>query len=359
MIFTRPKIACYLESTSLTIFWLRLGKQERFVFPEASIKFSHVIDPKLLSQSLDKFLGALRDLDGTAVLFLAPELVFYKEVRIAQAVDTNDLLEEWLPQIPIEKESIVSMVTTSGQNHGLFAANRDFYELIKDSLAVHGIHCQSVVPILPLVGKLDASRINVSSMRALVSNGAKLGRFNFLGRQTVIDGHPDQAKTRERQAYVRRQYLMLLASILIAGGTLAYLAMWSGVLPNPFFKYPGVLADRESLLIEQPPTPLPTPAIDMPALKSTLKLSIRNGTRVAGEAGRVALVFKSEGFENVVTGNAGNTDEPKTIQYGPGVPGQMLQEIERVLQQNYPDLDYQTASMSGNPDFDVIITTGK
>ncbi len=94
-------------------------------------------------------------------------------------------------------------------------------------------------------------------------------------------------------------------------------------------------------------------AIDL----SKYKVVIKNGSGIAGEAGRVGEILKDEGFEKIETGNADRFDYQKTrVELKKGLPDGVKTTIDRALNDRYV-LEFK--ELQKENDYDVLIIVGK
>ena len=90
---------------------------------------------------------------------------------------------------------------------------------------------------------------------------------------------------------------------------------------------------------------------------SKYRVVIKNGSGVAGEAGRVGEILKDEGFEKIETGNADRFDYQKTrVELKKGLPDGVKTTIDRALNDHYV-LEFK--ELQKENDYDVLIIVGK
>jgi len=163
-------------------------------------------------------------------------------------------------------------------------------------------------------------------------------------------------------------FLGILIGGLGIGGYLAYSYLKSQLQRQSSDGQEGIISRRET-----------SPALDFSASSSALKslspesskssllasvskdkliIKVLNGSRVAGQAGKVKDLLVTGGFENVTTDNSDKAVTGGSIvRFGTGVPESMQTEIKNLLK------DYLKVINPGDPIsdnlFGVEITTGK
>ncbi len=91
-------------------------------------------------------------------------------------------------------------------------------------------------------------------------------------------------------------------------------------------------------------TPTPTP---IPTLKDKLKISVQNGGGAAGIAAKYADLFKTEGFNNVESGNSPSDIKNASISYNKAQEGELestLSQIETILNNDYKTVNRITTA---------------
>lgn len=102
----------------------------------------------------------------------------------------------------------------------------------------------------------------------------------------------------------------------------------SKLLPTePVVEVPAPAAEEE-------PAPVPTPVI-----KADFPIQISNGTKLAGEAGRLKTVLLDKGFAVSGSGNYANQGQVlTTIFANPAVPDEVISELRLILEARYKEV---------------------
>lgn len=110
----------------------------------------------------------------------------------------------------------------------------------------------------------------------------------------------------------------------------------------------------------------PAPTTESPAPETSMEedinladyaVQVLNGTGKAGEAGTVADLLSSSGFETVDTGNSSKLGFTDTvIEAKEDVPQEVLDKIEASLVQY--TLEFSTDSLEADSDYDIVVTVG-
>lgn len=109
------------------------------------------------------------------------------------------------------------------------------------------------------------------------------------------------------------------------------------------------------------PTPereaTPTPEEDVE--KDAFSIEVRNGSGIAGEAGRAQELLEGEDFNVTGTANADNYDYEETvIQAGDDVPDAWIDELIAALEQDYT-VQTRVDEIEGDSNADVIVIVGQ
>lgn len=111
--------------------------------------------------------------------------------------------------------------------------------------------------------------------------------------------------------------------------------------------------------MEETPTPdesgTPTPtttSID----KTDLKIEVKNGTGISGEAAFLQTKLKALGYSNISTGNAESQEETvTTVTFSKTAPTTVVDEIKKSLESNYEEVTVKTSSSQSAT---AVIVTG-
>jgi len=102
------------------------------------------------------------------------------------------------------------------------------------------------------------------------------------------------------------------------------------------------------------PTSSPTPE---EVKLSEYKISVLNGSGVAGRAGEVSALIEAVGFENIDTGNADAYDYVKTqVELKKDLPDKVFEEVKKALGETY---ELENKELDENSEFDVVIVVGE
>lgn len=103
-------------------------------------------------------------------------------------------------------------------------------------------------------------------------------------------------------------------------------------------------------------TPTPT-ASSEPVDKSTVSISVENGTGIANEASYLQGKLANLGYTDVEVGNADSQDNSTTtVTFSSTLGSSAVDEITKELEDIYEDVNVNTSR--SQTDFDVIIITG-
>jgi hypothetical protein len=115
----------------------------------------------------------------------------------------------------------------------------------------------------------------------------------------------------------------------------------------PFGKNQGKLNEVKSSSAGEKPSPTPSPA-----LKERLKISVQNGGGAVGIAAKYANLLKQEGFKNVNTGNAVNSDfKNAAISFNKNQAKELdstISEIEAIINKDYKIVNRATIADKNN-----------
>lgn len=148
---------------------------------------------------------------------------------------------------------------------------------------------------------------------------------------------------------------IIIAILIVAGGGFLLLRAY------PMDGGESTNEEEGGLSTFATPKPAPTNApaatpTSEPIAREDLTINVLNGTGVAGEASFLQAELRELGYENADAANAETQDETRTtVTYGPGVPDDVKEEINGLLEEMYMDVRALEKEL---PDYDIEILTG-
>jgi hypothetical protein len=128
----------------------------------------------------------------------------------------------------------------------------------------------------------------------------------------------------------------ILGGVYLGPNAISTISLKTQFFPNPF-PHDRVLPASQSSPSAQVETYQETSnSASLASVSiSDLQLTVLNGSRVEGEAGRVRDFLKSSGLSHVAVGNfSGTTQNGSTVHFGTGVPDALQKEFLEILKKN-------------------------
>ncbi len=257
--------------------------------------------------------------------------------------------------VPSEKDITVAAVTNGGitevahypkdvfagrfgefiATHNLFEVKRAFTLGIIDEAILAKIRTERGVTIEHL-GQSDIYDLLTNAALSLSSRGGlhslllgvSFPKFNFTAKALPL------------------QKIFLLVGALLLGFGLVFILIktFSGQTTTSTSQ---TVVKKTVEPVAKPVAPEPKPG--------DFSVTVLNGTRVTGEAGRLAETLKAEGFNIVETKNASNSAFVTTkLLVTSGVPEQIINRLKETISQTYEVVEVETQSGSDNK-IEVII----
>lgn len=149
----------------------------------------------------------------------------------------------------------------------------------------------------------------------------------------------------EKKTSKKGLILLILLILIILGAGAWFLFGRAGTIENVGETTPTPTSRPE-------PTVTPTPE---PVDKSEVKIQVKNGTTVAGEAGKLKTVLSDLGYSDVSTGNADKTSYTSTmVKFETTVSSQVKEEIVDKLEEVYNKVEISEGSVTDG-DVEIII----
>jgi hypothetical protein len=168
-------------------------------------------------------------------------------------------------------------------------------------------------------------------------------------------GFPGATQTMPPAQKKNWKWLVILILFLIVIGGVTFFVFKSSKSTSTDNSTPEPTSGLTGVATPQP-TSLSTPSATA-ADKTSTKISVLNGTGVAGEAGILSQALKDLGYTNVTTGNASTQNATDTeVIFASNISQDVVTEITGKLQSLYTKVVTNNSTLSGGTD--VQVTTG-
>jgi hypothetical protein len=164
------------------------------------------------------------------------------------------------------------------------------------------------------------------------------------GQSHIFPSYADQPKKGSKAKTVLPIALsiaLLLGTLVIANNEFGFVDLGGATQPTP------------TPAPTSAPAESPTPAASVN--KEDVTIDIFNGSGVTGQAGTIQSALEAADYTQITVGNADDTVDT-TIQYGPGIGSDIIDEIEAILTE--AGLNPTSEMDDSIEDNHVVITTG-
>jgi hypothetical protein len=207
------------------------------------------------------------------------------------------------------------------------------------------VEISAVIPTKSLSNQASNQDISYEDLKKEIRDENILEQHNFLySKQFKVESLSTSSneKLSGESRRMKKQYILLIISLLFLFGSIMYFLLWSETIINPWSKKDNYISPKVTLVSNPTPTETVQPGPTLkPIDKSGLKIQILNGS----------------GIKDVTTGNAGVIEKQTTIIYSNQISADTPKDIQKVLKNEFSAITIEEATQSAQ--FDVIITTGK
>ena len=299
--FSSAQMLLYLNSTSLE-FYLPSGQKVICQLPPDILDNLEIKNSDKFNEVLLDFLKTNNIPKSKAVLILADDVVFRKEISDKDPQKISEAVDSFLNEIPVEPNKINYQVVKNNENPYLVAANKDLYGQIVKVSKGYGL---SILSVIPLTASW-VGQVNGNTSNELLKNISKLKFADFLSHQISSE----QLKVKATQKNSFNLPLFILVIVIIAGisSFIAYKVLTINKNNSTAEKLPS--EERNTELPK--PTAIPTltmvvdPGIDLD--KTKIKIQVLNGSGGTGVAAKAKTILVEKGYTDVETGNAESSD---------------------------------------------------
>ena len=158
-----------------------------------------------------------------------------------------------------------------------------------------------------------------------------------------------------KQKYFIYSGIALLVLGLISGGFLFYQKMFLPKISDGGVQLSPEISATTSPIVPVMPESAPA-AVPEPPEKENFPIRIFNGTRIAGEAGRLRAILQEKGFTVINIGNNEDQNQIATAIFASGgIPEELVSELRLILALYYQEVLVSPSPVSDNKVINIVI----
>jgi len=324
----------FLDSTKFDLFIPHTSTVVSYNLPSTLVRDLEILDKEALTTQITTFIDTNKIPPFTVIIVLSERVLFNRDFApIADLQEQVTIVQDFLDTIPFDNLSTKTFKLERGFK--VVAANRDFYENIKEILETKGFIVDAIAPItvvaqelatLTLLDKQTAQKI-ISKLNTIKQNALEIHYESpSLNPKTQQDADA-------KKAYKIRLFAMIgvFALLFLVMGLMAYQTF----KPVPKKIVPSATAPLPTPTIQVVITPTTSPDI---SLKKTLQISLNNPTRSATPSTTLRSNLLASGFDNVqISTPTTITSTRARVVFKDTVPSSLRSEIVGIIDELYPD----------------------
>jgi len=369
LMFTpKPEAIIYLSRNGFQIFLTEEDRVLQQPFTPKTIVNLEVADSQALSEQINYFLETNNIKPEKALIILSEDMLFTKKIAARTPEARNDLVKEFLNNIPLDPQLIVHKVFTFRGYRLAVATNKDIFMSVKSIFETLKWKILYVVPdVIFIRGNIAPKKI-----MDLLHDKELLQMGNLLNLKT-----PKPVAIKEKKTLP----IFLIAGPILALGIVVFIFL---VLSNTIDlsgnkKSLDVTSINEIDLVDSSTDSVGSQQAGSEQEKvveeesaeedqiedsetidvdlTLFNIQVLNGAGIPGLAGSTQDDLEEIGFESIKVGNADAQDYEETeIAYKEGVPEGVINTIARKLEETFETVVPKTTQ--GELDYDIVITTG-
>jgi hypothetical protein len=316
----------FLDSTKFDLFLPQTNAVISYSLPPLLVRDLEILDKESLAKEISTFIDTNKVSPMSLIIALSERVLFSRDfANTADLQEQVNIVQDFLDTIPFDNLSTKTFKLEKGFK--VVAANRDFYENIKESFETKNFIVDAVAPItivdpnfatLTLLDKQTAQKV-LAKLSTLKQNALE------IHYESTVVNPKKQQEAEDKKAYKIRLYAMI--------GVFAILFIIMGVMLYQTFK-PQPQSQASLPSVTQSPTPTlpltPTTSPDI-ALKKTLQISITNPARASTLSATLQSNLLSAGFDNVQVATQSTSSTRTRIIFKTTVPSTLREEIVTVV----------------------------
>ena len=352
MFSAKPTILIVLRSKSLEFYNGHEEEKEILEFPPKVLKKDDIIDWEKFEIVIEEFLARNSLKKQHAIMVLAKDVLFEKTIPNIDIEKAAVEEAKFLKSIPYDEKDVVTKKLKDEQNTYLVSTYKDFYQSIKYILEKFGWVIEQVVPVTMFEDFDSDKTFDYAEVNLILSNKDMLKIGDMTNDIDTIQSPRSRVETvQSSNGLFSMNNMVLLLSIAAVCGMIFFAVLYFNILKLPS-AFPGI--SPITTPTPQPTiTPTPTPDFD----KSSVTVQILNGTGTPGQAGAAKELFTSDGYSDVETDNAENTDNTTaTVNFSEKIPKNIQNDIVTMLEKTFKTV---SISKKSSASFDIVVTTGE
>lgn len=352
----------YLSRNGLQVFLPEENKNFQQPFTPKTIVNLEIVNPQVLVDQVNYFLETNNITPRKAIIMLSEDMLFTKKISALTPEARDDLVKEFLTNIPLDPQLVVHKVFTFRGYRLAVATNRDLFMSIKNIFESLKWKVVYVVPdVIFIKGSLAPQKI-----MDLLNDKELLQMGNFLNLKTSMSIQGKEKKPFPAVlvfgsllglALIVFVFLILFNVIDLTGNekyeenvSISDVALVSN---NVSGSAPEDVSNNETTVSNNDTNNLVENDVDF----TLFNIQVLNGTGVPGLAGSTRGSLEDIGFEDIDVGNADKQDYKETqVIYKEGVPKNIIDDIVEKLNETFDKVVSEVSQESIN--YDVVITTG-
>lgn len=326
--FDKVRSIVYVRPHSIEIYNVTTIDVQKVQFPKDIFDGSEIKDPEKFKELLITGIAKLGFTSQRAIVVLADGVFFQK--RFEKEADREQQIDHFYQKVTVPTGKLARKVIETKTAVYALATNREVYEVITYIFEEQGWHIDGVVPLTLYTDGKEESVLSTEEIKHIIADKKRLQKGNFLDK-----------KTNNVKIPVIRIVTVLF--LLVAFGSIAYFITRNRSVKKEVVT-PVVVA----------PTPTAKPEITN---KQDVTIIVKNGTGIAGQAGKAKDSLTALGFTHITTENADTkTAEDTVVTYNKNMGSSIKEEIKKALEKIFMSV-VEKQTEGDSPTIEII--TGK
>ena len=338
------KAIFYLTASTLTI-QTEKTVLKRITLPEDIVGEDKSVNTPALRSYFEEQITSIAKKASPGVVILGSGVL--AQVVVPKGEELASFKEELLKNLTFSQEYVVEKTIETKTKTYILIANKALFEAVVDACRSAGIDIGAVLPF-SLFSDLDAEEsLTKKDIKAMLKQKELYKVGDFLSEETTEEEKvPEKAELSEEEtkkeedevvspvdevssgeAYTKESRWNTARLLVLLGFLIVLTLLMGGLIYFQQIRFQSSNTPETSEAVTPTPTEVPKEVA-----KTDLKVSIKNGTGTAGQAGRVKDLLSGIGYSAITTGNAESTDHDKTeIVFSSQVSTKQQQEIKDLL----------------------------
>jgi hypothetical protein len=370
----------YLRREGFELYIIDTAQVLFFPFSPQAVHSLEILDSKVLSEELTKFLTDNQIPKVEGVILLSEGVIFHKIFPVEKTPENDALVKAFIEEIPVDVHNMVSGDYVLQDGRHVFGVNSCLYANVKEGFEKNASQITAVFPgfllgIIPQEGAFGQQASLSFDIYPTIADFARKSKVENLLLKEPTPKEVKKVEAKTKTPMNEKQKTIAVGAFVAVAVLILVFVIWNSFRPQPK-KKPAATASTppSTQQVQSATTTAPEAqaavASSIPSqqqsdsndtflpMKKELSVQINNASGVSGQAAKVKDALTALGFSKFQLGNENTATLTETqIIFAPTIPEKVREEVTAAVLKNFTTANATESDKL--TDFDIVITTVK